>query len=281
MTRVRRSIEKGDHLKLITWNIASLKALLSGKSKRAIQSQAVLQKIIKMGPDILGFQEVKLPPEGPSAKEQQRLKQLFPDYQIVWRASQKPARTSYAGTMMLYRNQLHPRVLRPNIDSHGGLDNEGRLLVLEFAGYNVINAYIPHYEYHQLRLHQRWLKELMAYLQELGRRQPVMVAGDLGILLPKTTHKSSMSKKTIATFTKQYQDFQKDNFVDAYEAAPNGNSPATWWAPNIAKQPDRGIQTDFWFVSSQFRDRIIRSGPLDTGARRDHAPIELEIDLAE
>jgi exodeoxyribonuclease-3 len=235
-----------------------------------------MQKIIAIQPEIIGFQEVKIPPAGPSNKELAQLSSLLPGCQIKWRAAQKPAKTSYAGTMVLYHNGLHPQIIRPTIDKHW-LDNEGRRLVLEFDNYFVVNAYIPHYEYHLAKQHVYWMKELMAYLKKINQQKPLMVAGDLAILLPATTTKSTVAKKTIVSFNQQYQALLDIGLADAYQVAPNGNPAATWWAPNIAKQADRGVQTDFWLVSKSLKAKIKQSGPLDTGERRDHAPIELGI----
>lgn len=267
-------------VRLINWNIASLKSALNGKTKRAVQSKQVLQNISATKPDILGLQEVKIKPTGPTDKELQQLGQLFSHYQVKWRAAQKPAKTSYAGTMMLYRDDLHPQILKPNIMGDKlDLDNEGRIIVLDFSQYYVINAYIPHYEYHRLDLHQEWMDKLTKYLSKMNRKKPVMVAGDLSILLPVINKMSSVNKKIRCILNQQYRDLLGAGFVDAYSVAPNGQPAATWWAPNIPKQSDRGIQTDFWLVSDRFKDRITESGPLDTGERRDHAPIELKIDL--
>lgn len=266
-------------MRLINWNIASLKAMLFGTTTRAQQTRKVLQEILKSNPDIIGLQEVKLRPDGPDEKEKQKLAEFFPDYQIVYRASQPPAKTSYAGTMFLYKNKLNPlRIIKPNIDD-GDLDKEGRLLVLEFENYYIVNAYIPHYEFHQYKLHAHWMEELTEYLQKLKQDKTILLAGDLSILLSKNTVKVNVSNKVLTEFKKQYDSLLTLGLSDAYLAKPNGENDATWWAPNIPKKIEKGIRTDFWLVSDNLVNQISSSGPIDTGKRRDHAPMELEIDL--
>lgn len=53
-------------MKLISWNIDSLNAALTGESARAILSRDVLDTITNYDPDIIAIQETKLPSTGPS-----------------------------------------------------------------------------------------------------------------------------------------------------------------------------------------------------------------------
>ena len=273
-------IKKGkSEMKLVNWNIASLKSMLFGTTTRALQTREISQKIIKDNPDIIGLQEVKIRPDGPDAKENKKLTELFPNYNIVYRASQSPAKTSYAGTMILHKRDLNPiRIIKSNIDS-GDLDSEGRLLILEFKKHYFVNAYIPHYEYHKYRQHAHWMKELTEYIDKLNQKKVVLLAGDLSILLGKKTVKSTVSKKAVLELKRQYDSLLDLGLRDAYIVKPNGQNDATWWAPNIEKKVENGIRTDFWLVSDSVSNKIISSGPIDTGKRRDHAPMKLDIDI--
>lgn len=263
-------------MKLVNWNIGSLRSLLFGQSTRAKQSQRIIQKITESHYDLIGFQEVKIGTLGPDEKEIRELEKLFPGYGIDWRASQKPSKTSYAGTMFLTSPNINTiKVFYPTIMPN--LDSEGRLLGLDFDDYIVINAYVPHYEYHSMEQHEQWMEKLTNYLGELNSQKPVIVGGDLAILPTKTTGQTTLSQRKFSLFREQYQRLLENGFVDAYSIAPNGEQDATWWAPNIPKQVDRGIRTDFWLVSEKLRDSITKSGPLDTGKRRDHAPIMLQL----
>lgn len=259
-------------MKLVNWNLGSLKSLMTAKSTRAKQSRSIMKRLAAAQYDLIGLQEVKLPPSGPDKKERHFLHQLLPNYQLVWRAAQKPARTSYAGTMILYRPGLVVKqVLRPNIDRQ--LDAEGRLLGIELADFTFFNSYIPHYEYHHVDQHRRWMSEFISLVKD--QVKPLVVAGDLTILPAKTTRQTTLSNKALQLFQQQYRDLQQAGLADAYRIAPNQSQDATWWAPNIPKQVERGMRTDFWMVSRGLQERIVKAGPVDTGQRRDHAPVEL------
>lgn len=259
-------------MKLVNWNLGSLKSLITAKSTRAKQSRRVIQRLAAAQYDLIGLQEVNLPPSGPNKKERDFLHQLLPNYQLIWWAAQKPARTSYAGMMILYRPGLVAKhVLQPKIDRQ--LDAEGRLLGIELGDFTFFNAYIPHYEYHHLDQHRRWMSEFISWVK--NQDKPLAVAGDLTILPAKTTRQTTLSQKALQLFRQQYRDLQQAGLADAYRLAPNQSQDATWWAPNIPKQVERGMRTDFWMVSHGLQDRIVKVGPVDTGQRRDHAPVEL------
>jgi len=71
-------------LKFISWNIDSLNAALTATSERAKLSRNVLKTIIDHDPDVIALQETKLPSTGPTKKHLEILKNMFPDYEIVW-----------------------------------------------------------------------------------------------------------------------------------------------------------------------------------------------------
>ena len=81
---------------LISWNIDSLNAALTGTSARAEETHQVLDKIHDANPDIIAIQETKLRATGPTKKHQTVLAEKFPEYDYVWRSSEEPARKGYA-----------------------------------------------------------------------------------------------------------------------------------------------------------------------------------------
>lgn len=94
---------------LISWNIDSLNAALTGTSSRAVATRQVLEKIHAQNADIVAIQETKLRSTGPTKKHLEILAQECPEYDIVWRSSEEPARKGYAGTMFLYKKNSSPK----------------------------------------------------------------------------------------------------------------------------------------------------------------------------
>jgi exodeoxyribonuclease-3 len=107
---------------LISWNIDSLNAALTGGSPRALLSRTVLESLKDHDPEAIALQETKLPCDGPTEKHLEVLKYMFAGHEIVWNCSVKPASEGYAGTLYLnqsekptIRKDHNPRVYRKSI----------------------------------------------------------------------------------------------------------------------------------------------------------------------
>ena len=64
-------------MKLISWNIDSLNAALTGDSARAQLSHAVIDTLVTENADIIAIQETKLSAKGPTKKHLQILEDYF------------------------------------------------------------------------------------------------------------------------------------------------------------------------------------------------------------
>jgi endonuclease/exonuclease/phosphatase family metal-dependent hydrolase len=70
------TIRGGEGLKLVSWNIDSLNSALTGVSARAVLSREVINTIVEIEPEVIAFQETKLPSDGPSKKHLEMVKEL-------------------------------------------------------------------------------------------------------------------------------------------------------------------------------------------------------------
>lgn len=149
-------------MRLINWNIDSLRAALQGDSIRAHQSREILYQIAQQNYDIIGLQEVKLPPSGMTTTQQHLLKNLFPGYQCTMRLAQPPARKSYGGILFLWRPG-HPKVVKPRLDVPIPLNDQGRLLGLKFPQFFLLQVYSPNAGQHleKAGLHHQWNVQLI------------------------------------------------------------------------------------------------------------------------
>lgn len=199
------------------------------------------------------------------------LQQIFPGYEIVYRSAKPPAKTSYSGTMVLYRHKFQPIVTYPRLKAPIPLDQQGRIITLSLPNFYLINCYQPHYEYHNLPLHQQWMQKITQYFQELATQKPLIIAGDFAVLPPA---EADLTKAPV-----EFQNLLASGLVDTF-AIPNyanltPSLGATWWPPNIPKTQSLGWRLDFWLVSNRLKNKIKDTQVIDTGARLDHAPIML------
>lgn len=273
---------------LISWNIDSLNAALTGTSPRSVETRKVLEKIHKQNADIIAIQETKLRATGPTKKHKEILTAKFPEYGVVWRSSEEPARKSYAGTMFLYKKELKPEVTFPKIGAPEPMDNEGRIITLEFPEYYVTQVYTPNSGNGLKRLSDRqlWDAKYIDYVKQLDKQKPVLASGDyncahkeIDLKHPDTNHHSAgFTDEERADFT----NLLNAGFTDTFRKL-NGNVEGaySWWAQRIktAKANNSGWRIDYWITSNRIADKVKRSEMMDTGVRADHCPILLDIDL--
>ena len=273
---------------LISWNIDSLNAALTGTSNRALLSRKVLETIIEHDPEVIALQETKLPSSGPAKKHLQILKDMFPDYEIVWNSSVEPARKGYAGTMFLYKNYLSPQVTYPKIGAPGTMDYEGRIITLEFKNFYITQVYTPNAGEGLNRLEDRqiWDVKYADYLEELDRQKPVIAAGDFNVAHKEIDLAHPESNRQSAGFTDEeregFTNLLAKGFTDTFRYIHGDVTGIyTWWAQRArtSKINNSGWRIDYWLVSHRIADRVVKSEMIDSGPRQDHTPILLEIDM--
>lgn len=275
-------------MKLISWNIDSLNAALTSDSARAQLSQAVLQTLVAEDADVIAIQETKLSAKGPTKKHLEILADLFPDYENTWRSSVEPARKGYAGTMFLYKKELEPVISYPEIGAPSTMDLEGRIITLEFPEFYVTQVYTPNAGDGLKRLAERqvWDACYADYLASLDQHKPVLATGDYNVAHNEIDLANPASNRRSPGFTDEerqgFSNLLAKGFTDTFRHL-HGMVPDhyTWWAQRsrTSKINNTGWRIDYWLVSDRLADKVQESSMIDSGARQDHTPILLQIDL--
>ena len=274
--------------RLISWNIDSLNAALTSESDRAVKSRDVLNTIKNYDPDIIAIQETKLPTEGPSAKHEEVLKEYFDGYTVKWVSSEPPARKGYAGTMVLYKNNLEAKTDIPKIGAPDTMDNEGRLLTLEFEKFFFVNVYTPNAGdgLKRLKERQEWDICYADYISSLDTKKPVIACGDFNVAHKEIDLANPESNHMSAGFTDEeregFTNILSRGFVDTFRHL-NGDVEKvySWWSQRIktSKMNNSGWRIDYFIVSDRIKDSVKKSEMIDSGDRQDHTPILLEVEL--
>lgn len=275
-------------MKFISWNIDSLNAALTSDSPRAQLSQAVLTQLAKLDADVIALQETKLSAKGPTKKHLDILAERFPGYAISWRSSVEPARKGYAGTMFLYKENLTVTIETPEIGAPSTMDSEGRIITLEFDHFYLTQVYTPNAGDGLKRLAERqiWDEKYRDYLLALDSKKPVIATGDYNVAHFEIDLAHPNNNRNSPGFTdEERQGFTNllaagftDTFRHVHGQVPNVYS---WWAQRskTSKLNNAGWRIDYFITSDRIADQINASEMIDSGARQDHTPILLEIDL--
>ena len=275
-------------IKFISWNIDSINAALTSESPRAVLSRKVLETIQNENADIIAIQETKLPATGPSKKHLEELDKYFPDYQIEWVSSLPPARKGYAGTMVLYRKGMEASVSVPRIGAPDTMDDEGRLLTVEFKNFYFVNVYTPNAGDGLKRLaeRQKWDVAYADYLSQLNQNKPLVACGDFNVAHEEIDLANPASNHMSAGFTDEeragFTNLLSRGFVDTFRHLHGDvRDVYSWWAQRIrtSKINNSGWRIDYFLVSDCIKDKVVRSEMLDSGDRQDHAPLVLELDI--
>lgn len=275
-------------MKFISWNIDSLNAALTSDSPRALLTREVLKNIAAEDADIIAIQETKLPAAGMNAKQKAALEKLFPDYETAWISSREPARKGYAGTMALFKKGIEAAATFPEIGAPQPMDLEGRMITLETRNFYFNLVYTPNAGDGLKRLEERqiWDRKYADYLAGLDAAKPVIACGDYNVAHEEIDLANPAANHMSAGFTDEeregFTNLLSKGFTDTFRHV-HGDLPGaySWWAQRIrtSKINNSGWRIDYFLVSDRIKEKVTRSDMMDSGARQDHAPILLEIDI--
>ena len=272
----------------ISWNIDSLNAALTSDSARALLTRETLNTIVGYDADIIAIQETKLPRTGPTKKHLDILNENLPDYEMVYRLSEEPARKSYAGTMFLYKNTLNPIATYPEIGAPDTMDSEGRMITLEFDDCYITQVYTPNAGSKLVRLPERqlWDEKYREYLTTLNQDKVVIATGDFNVAHREIDLANPDRNHLSAGFTDEeragFTSLLEAGFTDTFRHLHGDvEGKYTWWnqRAKTSKVNNSGWRIDYFLVSDRAADSVVRSEIIDSGTRQDHTPLLLEIDL--
>jgi exodeoxyribonuclease III len=205
-------------LKIMTWNVAGLNSALKKSFKECVNAEQ---------PDILCLQEIKMD------RTTLPLKGLLVDYPFEYYHPCKN-RKGYSGTAVF--SKLAPLEVRLDIQKGSLLDDEGRVMTLEFNSCFLINAYLPNAGVKLKRLKEKlesfkiWLDHL-ATLEKRGKH--ILITGDLNVAHQDMDLARPRSNSRTAGFTnEERQAFTKllhTGYVDVFRHFHPDVQEYTYW----------------------------------------------------
>lgn len=170
---------------------------------------------------------------------------------------------------------------------------EGRILILEFEGYWLVNTYTPNSKSELLRLEERlvwdeYYRDAIRLLEsgsEDGKRvgKPVVAVGDLNVAHaeidlcnPHTNRRSpGFSDEERASFT---DILERAELVDTFRALhPTTVKYSFWNNLGYARARNAGWRIDYVLVSKALRSAVAEADILTDYHGSDHCPVVAEI----
>lgn len=283
-----------DSFKVLSWNVAGLRALLK-KDPDSLKNLVQAEQ-----PDILCLQEHKLQDSHCNELDYQISKSL-PGWHTHWACSTD--KRGYSGVAILTNEGQKKKKggegeadassstattsiikVTTGIPGHNG---EGRVLTAEFNQFYLVNVYVPNAGEGLKRLDYRlnnWDKDFASYLIELSTKKPLIITGDLNcahkeidIHNPKTNLKS-------AGFTPEERESFQTNLLndvgleDAFRKQhPNVVSYTYWGYRFNARASNKGWRLDYFLVSREMyeKEMVYECYHLPDLKGSDHCPLGL------
>ena len=249
-------------MKLISWNVNGLRACL-GKGFLAYFQEA--------DADVFCLQETKL--------QQGQVDLDLPGYHQYWNYAVKKG---YSGTAVFTKKE--PLSVRYGVGIEE-LDQEGRLITLEYPEYYIVTCYTPNSQDGLKRLDHRmaWEDAFRAYLMELDQEKPVLISGDLNVAHQEIDLKNPGPNRGNAGFSDQEREkfsaLLESGFTDSFRLLyPEQTGAYSWWSYRFnARKNNAGWRIDYWLVSDRLRDRIAEASIEDSVYGSDHCPVMLKL----
>jgi exodeoxyribonuclease-3 len=248
----------------ISWNVNGLRACLQ---------KGFLDFFQQADADFFCLQETKL--------QAGQLELDLPGYHQYWCYAEKKG---YSGTAIFTKHA-------PLSVSYGigvpELDNEGRVITLEYENFYLVTCYTPNAQRELARLDHRlvWDEAFRNYLVALDQKKPVIVCGDLNVAHQEIDLKNPKSNRGSAGFSdEERESFTKlldAGFTDTFRHLnPDATGAYTWWSYMFkAREKNAGWRIDYFLVSNRLADKIKAAPIYSEILGSDHCPVGLELDI--
>lgn len=251
-------------MRLISWNVNGLRACLQ---------KGFMDFFTSVDADVFCLQETKLQPDQISLQ--------LEGYHQYWNSAVKKG---YSGTAAFSKTE--PLSVRYGVGVEE-LDQEGRLITLEYENFFLVTCYTPNAQRGLARLDHRmkWDDAFRTYLSELDQIKPVIACGDLNVAHKEIDLKNPGSNRGNAGFSDEERDsFTKTletGFTDTFRHLhPDATGCYTWWSYMFkARQNNAGWRIDYFIVSDRIRDKIQATPIYSDILGSDHCPVGLEIQM--
>ena len=250
-------------MKFVSWNVNGLRACIQ---------KDFLTQFQKMDADFFCLQETKL-----SAGQ---LQLDLPGYEQYWCYAEKKG---YSGTAIFTKH--HPLSVTYGIGVDE-LDNEGRVITLEYKEFYLLTCYTPNAQRGLARIDHRmtWDEAFRSYISRLDKEKPVVICGDLNVAHKEIDLKNPASNRGNAGFSdEERESFQKTldlGFTDTFRHLyPDVTGRYSWWSYMFhARENNAGWRIDYFLVSDRIRNQIQQADIYSDILGSDHCPVMLELD---
>jgi exodeoxyribonuclease-3 len=261
-------------MKIIAWNVNGLRSLL--------KTEYLNELITSEDPDVFCMGETKL--SGPYDNINNEISEKFPKFKYKYWSNCK-IKKGYSGTC-IFCKKAPINVFYGLKHNNEELDDEGRIIVIEFKKYYLLHVYTPNSGQALARLEFRttiWDRAFENYIKELQKQKPIIICGDLNVAHREIDIKNPKTNTKSAGYTIEERDsfnnlLNKCNLIDSYRAENPDKVEYTYWSyMRNSRFKNIGWRIDYFMVDKIIIKKVKGSSILTNILGSDHAPIKLII----
>lgn len=201
-------------------------------------------------------------------------------YNCYWNYAVKKG---YSGTAVFTKEKPLSVVLGVGKEE---LDDEGRMITLEFPDYYFITVYTPNAQDGLKRIEHRckWEDAFREKVSELQKIKPVILCGDLNVAHEEIDLKNPKANRGNAGFSDEergkFNQLLDAGFIDTFRYFyPDKAEAYSWWSYRFrARERNSGWRIDYFCASKTFENRLKGAAIHSEIFGSDHCPIELTIE---
>jgi exodeoxyribonuclease-3 len=262
--------KKKKKIKLISWNVNGLRAVLKKDFHRSFQ---------QIDADIFAIQETKL--QEPQLTDEMRHIQ---GYESHW--SFASVKKGYSGV------GVYSRIKPSGVNTDLGIaqfDSEGRIIEIDFNDFIFFNVYFPNGQMSEERLQYKldFYQSFFKYAEEYKKQgRSLIITGDYNTAHNEIDLKNPKANQNTSGFLRIERDWLDriiaNGYVDTFRYFNPDTVKYSWWTYRFkARDRNIGWRIDYFFVTRDVIDKgWIKQAFIDNEILgSDHCPIGLELEI--
>jgi len=251
---------------LVSWNVNGV---------RAAGRNGFLQWLDTMQPDIVCLQETKanMGDVEPALREPK-------GYSSVWHSA---AKKGYSGVATYFKSKHTPLSVKTMGITE--FDSEGRVHLIEYKDFTLINAYYPNSQAERARIEYklRFCSEMLKLCNKLRKAgKNVVVCGDYNIAHKDIDLARPKDNRDSPGFYPEecasMDQFIGAGYVDTFRHFTPEPGHYTWWSYRSgAREKNVGWRIDYHCVNNEFIDRVKKAQIHCDVRGSDHCPVSITV----
>jgi exodeoxyribonuclease-3 len=253
-------------MKLLSWNVNGL---------RAFYKKGAFNTIFEVDPDIFCVQETKAHPDQlPEGLRNPAGYHAYFDHSKM--------RKGYSGVAIY--SKIKPEKVEYSLGS-ADHDQEGRMIIAYFKDFVLLNGYFPNggEEAARLKYKLEFYDLFLKFIEKLRKQnKKIIFCGDINTAHNEIDLSRPKENSNHTGFLRIERDWLDKvvakGYLDTFRTLHPNTVKYSWWdMKTFARDRNVGWRLDYFFVSSDLKDKIKKADILDNMMGSDHCPVFLEL----